>query len=327
MRAIREATKAGAIWLFFCFVFYAAHSVLVLTYEYVRDSVVVGFLTWMFYIAAYLLVSAIAVALIVLYCVENYSPECTQTNESFRLFEINEADSEIVSADVGAYHVGTYHVESSARATHATRTVLNMFQNMTHDYYVSESRIKHLTITRPLATIVRTFKQTGVVQLRDVVSSKLLLGCGNGPIYNKHKETHMHEGYTTISCDLNMNPTIVGQFGSIHQSFSMLPDRFFTEVRFENCFPHANFDILQHVEEIKRIAAPGASIWSDDNRVNLDIAYMAAHLNVFTHALKGSKACGVFYYLDLFVFLLFAQYGVLVYCILTMFKPLFALLF
>lgn len=94
-------------------------------------------------------------------------------------------------------------------------------------------------VTNDADSIQTNFEKYGVVQLRKLKDEKiLLLGCGNGPeIFGSSQEVcdyrtkHLHEGCYTVDPDIDMNPSVVGQFGV--DDFSFLPKESFDTIVYE----------------------------------------------------------------------------------------------
>src|SRR6185312_8240749 len=74
---------------------------------------------------------------------------------------------------------------------------------------VGATGFQRLIITRSEKDIVEEFKRTGVIRLREINSTKLIVACGNVTT----NERHRHVDAITINPHWTFNPTILGYFG------------------------------------------------------------------------------------------------------------------
>lgn len=115
------------------------------------------------------------------------------------------------------------------------------FRNFVSNEEDRKRRMRRLTFDKGFPKRIYDEKRNIIaIQLRNIVETKLIIGCGNNPtsdVYRDERYRHMygdhsHTGYATIDPDIEMNPTIVAYFGYGELPQEILPPQF-TEIECE----------------------------------------------------------------------------------------------
>ena len=119
----------------------------------------------------------------------------------------------------------------------------------------------NLKIELPANRIKLIYEQFGVIQLREVNSRTLTLGCGSEPLLygssiEGYKEKHAHQNEITMSPELGFNPTVVAYF----EGKFKFAENYFEKVVFEGFFKRKIADIIEDLNEVKRILAPEGKV-------------------------------------------------------------------
>lgn len=114
----------------------------------------------------------------------------------------------------------------------------------------------NLKIELPSDRIKTIYKKYGVIQLREIDSKTLTLGCGSEPlIYGTSRagytEKHAHANEITMSPELHFNPTVVGFF----EGKFKFNDNYFERVIFESFMYSDLHEVISGLTEVKRILA------------------------------------------------------------------------
>jgi hypothetical protein len=152
---------------------------------------------------------------------------------------------------------------------------------------------KELSVDNSVSDVQKLYNWYGVIQLRRYAGErKLILGCGNNPIFigstplrkqydsvtefwSNYAESHKHVGCYTINPDIGMNPSIVGCFGI--EDFTFLPKGAFTEIEFEGFLLNAYIldgrfcsSNVRTVRDLVHLLAPDgiASVKREDTTVH-----------------------------------------------------------
>lgn len=147
---------------------------------------------------------------------------------------------------------------------------ITKFSNKDDEEYYNECMINdycfnsifiHLKIDLPSSKIKLIYDQFGVIQLREINTKTLILGCGNEPlVYGSsekgYKEQHAHQNQITMSPELSFNPTFVARF----EGKFKFENNFFKEVIFEGFFRRELQNIIDDLNEVKRILAPNGKV-------------------------------------------------------------------
>lgn len=99
----------------------------------------------------------------------------------------------------------------------AINTILCLYEKNNALQEEDKAKIrKHLDVRIGAAEIQQTYEQFGVIPVRPLTNSKLILGCGNAPIaYADDREiqqAHSHHDYDTIDPDILMHPGTIAAF-------------------------------------------------------------------------------------------------------------------
>jgi hypothetical protein len=155
--------------------------------------------------------------------------------------------------------------------------------------------VRRLDTTLPMEELARRFKAHGFIQLRPVTHKRLLIGCGNGPLFrhacfgdrnvvdDEYTARHKHAGWTTMDVCADKNPTVIGGFG-----FHSLPEEWtemFEEIAFEGCFPTSQAENVHTLREVQRLLQPGGRVSVDGVPIRFRLA-----------RILGALGFGLFYY-------------------------------